>query len=50
MATWTMMAALAPIPSLAPHRALSGRHLWPLPIDEAHLARLGALMRPDPAR
>lgn len=45
MATWTMMAALAPIPALRAHRALSARHLSPAPIDAAYLAQLDALMR-----
>ncbi len=43
LATWAMLWALAPAPALADHAALHARHLGPLPLDDAYLARVARL-------
>jgi alkylation response protein AidB-like acyl-CoA dehydrogenase len=45
MATWVMLAALAPVPEFAAARLLTERHLRELPIDEEYLAAVTALQR-----
>ena len=45
MATWTMLAALAPVPELAHHATLTERHLRTLPLDERYLAAVRGLQR-----
>jgi len=45
LATHLMLAAMASVPHLAPHRRLSRRHLFPSAIDEQYEADLRDLLR-----
>jgi acyl-CoA dehydrogenase len=45
MATWVMLAAMAPVPELAPAAHLTRRHLAELPIDADYLAAVQELQR-----
>jgi hypothetical protein len=45
MGILVMLAAMAEVPALSPHAALSGRHLAPLPVDQDYVAIIEALQR-----
>ena len=45
LATWVMLAAMAPVPELQAAARMSHRHLDPLPLDEGYLGLVQALGR-----
>ncbi|MDG1478949.1 MAG: acyl-CoA dehydrogenase family protein [Myxococcota bacterium] len=45
MSILVMLAAMSEVPALAPHAALTARHLGALPVDAAYLALIEALRR-----